>query len=167
MDLYVIRHAEAVSLAQSDVNADSDRPLTEHGHAQTKALAAALLRRGVQLDVVLTSPYLRARQTAQGLLDHWTVPLPELSTCDELAPDGKASKLARVLRKLKAESVALVGHMPDLAAQVAWLIGSKKSRIDLEKAGIARIHCRDLPDKSCGSLVWLITPEWFMGEPVV
>jgi phosphohistidine phosphatase len=164
MELYLIRHAEALSLAQSDVNADADRPLTEHGHAQTRALAAILQRRGVRLDVLLTSPYLRARQTAQGLLDHGAPPPPELKTCDELLPDARSGKLARALRKLRGESIGLVGHMPDLAAHAGWLIGSKKARIDLEKAGVARISCRDVPDKGCGSLVWLITPEWFMGD---
>src|SRR5688572_2862332 len=120
MKIYFVRHAEALPLEASGVNADADRPLTEKGHAQCRALAAALLRQGVRLDLILTSPYLRARQTAQGILDHWPDPRPRVEECEGLAPEGKASKVARAVRKLKPESVALVGHMPDLAEHVAW-----------------------------------------------
>jgi phosphohistidine phosphatase len=161
VDLYIIRHAEAVPRG-TDVNADADRPLTEHGHTQARALSAALRQRGVRIDVLLTSPLLRARQTAEGLLEQWPEPRPELRRCDELAPEVKPSKLARVLRKLRKQSIGLVGHMPDLAGDVAWLIGSKKAQVDLAKAGVARILCAEAPDKGIGTLVWLVSPAWFM-----
>ena len=165
MNVYLIRHAEAVPLELSGVNADADRPLTPHGHAQCRALAPALLRRGVVLDLVLSSPYLRCRQTAQGLLDHWNESKPRVEECEYLAPDGKAGKLARELRKLKPASAALVGHMPDLAELTAWLIGSKKTRLDFDKAGVACVSFDDLPDKGTGCLLWLVTPQWFMETP--
>ena len=164
MELIIIRHAEAVPRGQSDVNADADRALTEHGHAQAHALMPALQGRVARLDVILTSPLLRARQTAEDLLERWPDPKPALRQCEELAPDAKPGKLARVLRKLRKEWVALVGHQPDLSAHIAWLIGSKKAQLDLAKAGIARITCAESPDKGTGTLVWLITPEWFMGQ---
>jgi len=162
VDLYFIRHAEAVPRGTADVNNDVDRPLTERGQVQSRSLASALQRCKVRLDVLLTSPLLRARQTAEGLLDAWPDPKPELRQCDELAPDAKVSKLARALRKLRKESVGLVGHMPDLAADVAWMIGSKKLQLDLAKAGVARVACAEPPDKGSGVLVWLVPPEWFM-----
>lgn len=162
MNLYIVRHAEAVPLEESGVNADADRPLTEHGHAQCRALAQALTRQGVTFDLVLSSPYLRARQTAQGLLDNWSEPRPAVEECESLMPGGKSSKLARALRQSKQENVAIVGHMPDLADHAAWLLGSKKARLDFEKAGVALIVCAEAPDKGAGALVWLLTPAWFM-----
>jgi phosphohistidine phosphatase len=161
MNVYLIRHAEAVPLEESGVNADEDRPLTQKGHQQCHGLADTLMHQGVKLDLVLTSPLLRARQTAQGLLDHWTEPRPRVEQCEDLAPNGKASKLARTLRKFKPASVALVGHMPDLAEHAAWLMGSKKARIDFDKAGVACLVFEDMPDKGAGCLVWLVTPDWF------
>src|SRR5262249_47316385 len=155
--------AEAVPRGQGDVNADADRALTEQGHTQAHALVPALRGRVARLDVVLTSPLLRARQTAEDLLENWPDPKPELRQCEELAPDAKASKLARVLRKLRKDWVALVGHQPDLSAHITWLIGSKKAQLDMAKAGIARITCAEPPDKGTGTLLWLISPEWFMG----
>lgn len=162
MRLYIIRHAEAVSLETAGVNADADRPLTDHGHAQCRALASALLKRGIKFDLILTSPYLRARQTTQGLLDQWPQPRPAVEECEDLTPDGKSGKLARLLRQFKPDSAALVGHLPSLADHAAWFIGSKKARLDLEKASVALIECEDLPDKGGGCLQWLITPAWYM-----
>ena len=69
------------------------------------------------------------------MLQAWTGTAPELTICDDLAPGGKAKKLARFLRKFGGESVGLVGHMPDIGDWAAWLIGSRKAHIDFAKAG--------------------------------
>ena len=162
MELYLIRHGEARPLAGSDVQDDAERPLTDTGHAQAQGLAAALQRHGVHLDQVVSSPLLRARQTAEGLMQNWKTPLPELLLCDALAPDtARSRKVTKFLLKLTAKSLALVGHMPDLADYAEWLIGSKKAQIAIAKGGVARIDCEgEVPDKGTGTLTWLITPEW-------
>lgn len=160
MDLYVIRHADAQPLSKGGITKDAERPLTAAGQAQCGPLAEALLRQGVRLERVVTSPLLRARQTAEGMLAHLTAPAPELHTCDHLAPGGKRRKLTRFLRGLHAESVAIVGHMPDLSEYAAWLIGSKKAQIDLAKAGVACLHFDEEPGKGDGVLSWLVTPQW-------
>jgi phosphohistidine phosphatase SixA len=90
----------------------------------------------------------------------WANPQPTVEVCDALAPGAKRRKLARYLWKTAAGSVALVGHMPDLAEFAAWLIGNKKVQLELAKAGAARIECDKLPAKGSGSLIWLVTPEW-------
>jgi phosphohistidine phosphatase len=165
MDFYLIRHADAEPLAQGDVGDDAERPLTDAGRAQCAPLAAALERAGVRLDQVVTSPLLRARQTAEGLLKHWPAPAPALHLCDQLAPGGKRRKLTRYLRDLSGPGIALVGHMPDLALFAAWLIGSKKAQLDLAKAGVVHVHFEGRPDKSQGVLTWLVTPEWYPAGP--
>jgi phosphohistidine phosphatase len=159
MDLYLIRHADADPLG-AGVAEDADRPLSIQGQSQCPPLATALKRQGVHLDRVLTSPLLRARQTAEGLLKDWPAPAPELQECELLLPGLRPRKLARFLNDLEVKTVALVGHMPDLGTFVAWLIGSKKAQVDLAKAGCARIECEGKPNKGSGVLTWLITPEW-------
>jgi phosphohistidine phosphatase len=159
MDLFLIRHAEAAPLGDG-VKDDAERPLTPAGAAQCELLAKALQCLGIRLDRVATSPLLRARQTAERLLADWPAPLPQLDECDALAPGGKTRKLARYLWKKGAGSVALVGHMPDLAEHAAWLIGSKKAQLEIAKAGAAYIECEKLPAKGSGMLTWLITPSW-------
>jgi phosphohistidine phosphatase len=160
MDLYLIRHAEAVSMDEGHIAEDADRPLTPTGHEQAQALAAGLQRRGVHLDLVLSSPLLRARQTAEEMLQRWSAPAPDLHLVDTLAPGVKPKKLARALREQDAGALALVGHMPDLGLFAAWLLGHGKVKINLAKAGVALIRCDPDPDKGNGSLVWLVTPEW-------
>jgi phosphohistidine phosphatase len=161
MELYLIRHADAVALGEQGINEDADRPLSDEGESQTRALARALTGRGVHLDAVVSSPLLRARETAEGLRQVWPSPLPETSLTDELAPGGKRRKLVKLLRDLGVDSVALVGHQPELGQLVGWLIGSKKAQIDMAKAGVAHIACPDGPGKGKGVLLTLITPVWF------
>jgi phosphohistidine phosphatase len=160
MDLYLIRHAEAAPVGDGGVSDDAERPLTEAGRARCKPLAEALQRLGVRLERVATSPLLRARQTAEELIAHWSAPGLELDLCEALAPGAKPRKLARYLWKKGCGSIALVGHMPDLAEHAAWLIGSKKAQLELAKAGAACIECEKLPAKGSGVLTWLVTPAW-------
>lgn len=160
MDLYIIRHADAQPVGEGGSTDDAERPLTTAGQAQCGPVAAALRRQGVTLERIVTSPLLRARQTAEGVREHLDSPGPELHTCDHLAPGGKRRKLTRFLRGLHAQSIAIVGHMPDLSQYAAWLIGSKKAQINLAKAGIACIHFDDELGKSAGTLTWLVTPRW-------
>src|SRR5205807_2522803 len=70
MRLYLIRHADAAPLGEGGVADDRDRPLTELGHSQCQALAAALQKRDVKVDQIVTSPLLRARQTAEDVQQH-------------------------------------------------------------------------------------------------
>jgi len=160
MELYLIRHADAVPLGEQGVQEDADRPLTEAGNEQAKSVAAALQRQGVKLKLVVTSPLRRARQTAEGIMRDWPVPAPELLVSDELAMGGKRRKLARFLENWKTDSVALIGHQPDIDELAAWLIGSKKASICLAKAAVACIQCGDEIGKGCGTLMWLVTPDW-------
>ena len=164
MNFCLIRHADAVPVDPVGAINDADRPLTEKGLQQCKALAETLKRGGVVLGKVVTSPYLRARQTAEEVLKHLPAPLPEMLVCDHLVPDGKEKKLSRYLRTLEAETVTLVGHMPDLAAFAAWLIGSKKAQVAFAKAGVAWIECETGPTKGGGVLTWLLTPDWYGKE---
>jgi phosphohistidine phosphatase len=160
VDIYVIRHADAVHVGEMGATTDAERPLSPAGEAQARAVAAALQRQGVALDAIVTSPLRRAQQTAEGIARGWAAPAPEVRTCDELAPGLKHKRLARYLRDLGASHVAVVGHEPDLSALVAWLIGSKKAQVEMAKAGVAYVACSGEPRKAGGNLVWLVTPEW-------
>ena len=160
MNLYLIRHADAVPVGEQGITDDGERPLTTTGVVQARGLATGLQGHGVRLDLVLSSPLVRARQTAEEMLRNWKQPSPELRPCEELEPGFKRRKLARVLRQCGAEAVALVGHQPDLGELAAWLIGSRRARIDLAKAGVAAINCDDDPGKGAGVLEWLVTADW-------
>ncbi len=161
MELFLIRHADALALGERGITNDEERPLSEKGEADAQAAALALQAKGVVLDKLLTSPLLRARQTAEILLRVWSRPELILDTCDCLAPAGKSRKLSKYLLKSGGERLGLVGHMPHLAEYAAWLLGNKKFQIELAKAGVALITCGELPAKGVGTLQWLVTPEWY------
>jgi phosphohistidine phosphatase len=160
VELYLIRHAHALPLGENGINLDEDRRLSETGEAQTRTIAEGLRRRGIALELIVTSPLARARQTADGVVGHWSAPAPEVQVCEELAPGGSKKRLARFLRQSAKQRVAVVGHEPDLSEWAAWLIGGKNSRIELAKAGVACINCEAGARKGCGALIWLVTPEW-------
>jgi phosphohistidine phosphatase len=160
MDLYLIRHADAVPPGAEGIVDDASRPLTELGRVQARSMAAALKHNGVHLDAVITSPLLRAQQTAEVLLVEGPQPKPGLETFDEIGFDVRPKKIVRFLEQLARQSVAIVGHQPGLSRLAAWMIGSKKARLDLDKAGVAKIAC-DEWDKGRGTLIWLATPHWY------
>ena len=160
MDVYLIRHADAAPLGEKGTTDDAERPLTPEGVQQAKVVAAGLQARGVRLTQLISSPLLRAQQTAEYIQNSWEGPAPELRLCDDLAPGGKLKRLGRLLRKSGAEAVGLVGHQPDIGRIAGWLIGDRKVQIDFAKGGVACIHCVDGADKGLGTLIWLVTPEW-------
>lgn len=162
MDLFLIRHAEAVAQGNGNIETDAERPLTAEGEEQARQLAAGLQRKGVRFGKVLSSPLLRARQTAERMLKDWASPAPELLVIDELTPGTRFRKLAKTLRGLKEDSIAIVGHQPDLGEWCAWLIGSRKAQIDFAKGGVAYVRCQDRPGKGCGTLEWLVTADWLV-----
>ena len=161
MELYLIRHADALALGERGITNDEERPLSEKGETQAEAAAKALQSRGIVLDKLFTSPLARARQTAENLLRIWSKPELILETCDALAPGGKPRKLSKFLLKAGSEKMGLVGHMPHLGEFAGWLLGAKKAQIDFAKSGIALITCGDLPSKGMGELQWLVTPDWY------
>jgi phosphohistidine phosphatase len=160
LQLYLVRHAEAVALGEDGATDDAERSLTPLGEEQAKRLAGGLLKHGVHLQTIVCSPLLRARQTAEGMLGGLSDPLPQLQVSKELVPGGKCRRLSRFLKKLNAEHVAVVGHQPDLGEFAAWLIGSKKARIEIDKAGVAIIVCDPRPAKGKGLLTALLPHEW-------
>jgi phosphohistidine phosphatase len=160
MELYLIRHADALALGEGGITEDADRPLSPSGIEQARRLGRALREKELRVGVVLTSPLLRARQTAEEMLGAWNSAPPELRICDELAPGGRPKRLARLLRSQGSDAIALVGHQPDLSGHTAWLVGSKKAQIDIVKAGVAFVVCDGRPGKGGGVLEWLLTPDW-------
>jgi phosphohistidine phosphatase len=119
-----------------------------------------LQRRGVRLDKILHSPLVRAQETAAGIAEAWSAPAPTLVTCDALAPGGRRKKFTRALLEQNSNGIAAVGHMPDIGELAAWLIGSRKARLDFSKAGVACISLADDADKGEGVLEWLVTNAW-------
>jgi phosphohistidine phosphatase len=164
MNLYLVRHADAGN-RQEWAGDDAERPVSPLGRRQAQALAAALRDRGITLDVVLASPLVRTRQTAEELVPV-TANGAGVQPSDLLAPGQlRRRKLSKFLAGLGAKSVALVGHDPDLPEFLGWLMGTDPEQVHLEKGGVALVRFEDAPGKGEGVLAWMVTPDWFMTGP--
>ncbi len=159
MDIYLIRHADALPLG-ANVKIDEERPLTDAGWQQATRLGHALKKRGVALDTLLTSPLVRAQQTALQLRNLLGLTDAQVETRDELAPGGRPKKLARCLNGLPGNSIGVVGHQPDLSVYAGWMLGEKEVQINFTKGGAALIRVEGSLVKGAGVLMWLVTQEW-------
>jgi phosphohistidine phosphatase len=156
-ELYVIRHglAEERSEAWPD---DNKRPLTPDGVSRMRKAVRGLAHLGVTIDIVLTSPLVRTRQTAE-LVAGGLEPRPSLINIDSLAPDGSYAAIIADLEKHgRRQRIALVGHEPSIGELSARLIGSRHA-LEFKKGAICRIDLDELPPVSPGDLRWMLTPK--------
>ncbi len=162
MKLALIRHAEAVVLGDAGTKTDFDRMLTPHGEQQSRALASTLSRLGITPGLILSSPLIRAWQTAEHLAVTLT-PGTEPTQCDGLASGVcQFKKLTQEVAECDQSMTFLVGHMPDLSEYASWLLGAEAGAIDFKKAAIAMFRFNGSPSRGSGVLKWLVTPDWFM-----
>ena len=156
-ELYIIRHglAEARGDAWPD---DNKRPLTDEGMSRMRKSVRGLARIGVSIEVILTSPLVRARQTADivaGGLD----PRPSIVIVDSLAPTGSYAAVVKDLEKHARKCrLALVGHEPMIGELAARLIGSRHP-IEFKKGAVCRIDVDNLPPAGPGDLQWMLPPK--------
>lgn len=154
--LYLIRHAIAEERGPAWPD-DALRPLTDEGCARMRRAAKGLARLGVHFDVLLTSPLVRARQTAEivALALDEPPPIVELAS---LAPDSTDANLMDDLRKYsRKKRLALVGHEPELGALAGRLIGAT-GPLPFRKGGVCLIELGRLPPSAPGTLRWFATP---------
>ncbi len=120
MKLYIMRHGPAEDFSTS--GRDGDRALTESGRERVRAVAKLLAAQGEAPRAIVSSPLVRALQTAEIVAHEIGVDLVE--TAAELAPGGDGSALVRTLLKEERKRVMVVGHEPDLSTLVTALIGA-------------------------------------------
>jgi phosphohistidine phosphatase len=158
VDLYIVRHAAAYGRDPDRWPDDSKRPLTPEGEEKFRLAARGLARMASRPDVVLSSPYERAWQTALILseLDSWPAPQPSPMLEPTLPPQKAALALDGYTR-----TVAVVGHRPGLHELAAYLLTGKGDglEIGLEKGGVACIRFDGAVESGAGELRWLLTPK--------
>jgi phosphohistidine phosphatase len=156
-ELYLIRHGMAEERGDAWPD-DAKRPLTQGGMSKLRKSARGLSRLGVSFDVIVTSPLVRTRQTAEiiaGALD----PHPHVTNMDSLGPDGRIADVLSDLEKYSKRSrVALVGHEPGIGELAARLIGSRHP-VPFKKGAICRIDMQTLPPAGPGDLRWFLLPK--------
>lgn len=161
MKLIFIRHAPAgdkKKFAETG-RSDAERPLTKEGIKKFKSGAKGLSRVVPEIDLIVTSPFARARQTADIL--HWRYADAVLIKEPNLAPDGSFETLIGWIRKQKkSASIALIGHEPHISRFMSWLLtGSQNSVFDFKKGAAALIEFKTRAAAGKGKLLWSLKPS--------
>ena len=159
MDCVLVRHGIAVERDEWE-GSDADRPLTERGAKRVEQMAAGLSRLDVQPTHVLSSPLLRAIETAKIVRRSLRVQAA-VQIDDALLPDAAPNRLLSILQDLPRESCVLcIGHEPQLGmAASVFLSGRASASFPLKKAGACLIQLSIPPKPGQGVLRWWLTPS--------
>jgi len=159
MELLIVRHAIAVERGDPAFENDDDRPLTPEGIHKFRLAARGLKEVAPKLDRIISSPLVRARQTAE-ILREVVSPHRKIDFCDYLAPSGDHADLVAYLNQLGVESIALVGHEPHLSGFTSYLLAGEECAAALvyKKGGAGLVNFPDTLAAGSGTLEWLIQP---------
>ncbi len=160
MLLLLIRHANAGERDPAQWPDDTLRPLTDKGRKVQREVGRFLRKRGFAPQLVLTSPWLRAVQTAEIVVEAARSPQPPVA-CDPLAADPDLIRLADYVGGQPPDAVvAMVGHSPWMEELAAVLLGGSSSslRIDFPKSGVMAIDLAEL-EPGGGELRFFLRPR--------
>ena len=154
-----MRHGIAVSRTGVGGGDDVNRELTADGKTRMKEIARGLRSAGFVPDWIITSPLVRALQTAEIVTKVMGAEAPDV--CDGLAPGGAPEALLSFLAKHpERKKVLAVGHEPGISETAARLLGaSRHSGLAFKKGGCCLIAFDQFPPKPSGRLAWWLTPR--------
>ena len=159
MQLFIVRHGIAIDREDPECPPVPERFLTEEGIEKTKQVAKGVAGIGALPDLMLSSPYVRAVQTAEIFASALEYPRQKIQKTELLLPGAEPLQLFRELSKDKDNSVVFVfGHAPHLDDLIATGVGSKHHITALKKAGVAMLELRRLAPPN-GEIVWLAIPK--------
>jgi len=156
MEIYILRHGIA-----EDHNAagDAQRSLTDEGRRKLRRVLERAEKAKVEPALILSSPYVRARQTAELAAEVLRCSRKIVQT-EVLLPEGSPEALWEEIRARRQERAVLIaGHEPMLSSSVAWLLGYPTIQVEMKKAALARIDVDRFGPKPQGLLRWLLTPR--------
>ena len=158
MLLHLLRHADAGD-PEAWTGPDAERPLSDKGRKQSKRLGEHLSTIGFKADVFITSPKLRAAQTAELVAESFKA---KIATDDRLAGDVDANTVDAILADAGDPGRAvIVGHDPDFSELLSTLAGA---RLDMKKGAFATIEIERPLRAGRGSLRWLLPPDALKGR---
>ena len=151
--IFILRHGKAEDLTESETKTDFDRKLTEDGKTKTKKLSLFFNKLEENIDLVLSSPYIRAKETAEIFVSNLD-PKPELKIVDFLSSGVSSKEISKGLADYFSHNkILIVGHAPDLEIFLGRLIGAEN--IMLKKGALAKVSLSGI--NLSGDLEWLVT----------
>jgi phosphohistidine phosphatase len=157
MILYMVRHGPAMSRANPTAPNDPERPLTPKGMEKTRAAMRGLRKMGVEPEAMLTSPYLRAAQTAEIACEILRSSRDKLRRSDALLPNGDPAALFREISRIHARELMCFGHAPQMDLALAHALNLDEPATELKKAGVVCLEITKFSPLRT-KLLWLATP---------
>ena len=158
MLLYLLRHGIAIDREDPECPPDAERPLTSEGIEKTREVARGLRKLGVKPDLILSSPLVRAIQTAEIAAVELSYAKEKIRRTAALEPEADPAELLKEISRLKKDEVLCAGHAPHLDEMIAQAVGVRAAFTSLKKAGAACLEL-DSPAASRGTLLWLFPPR--------
>ena len=161
MNIFILRHGIAVERGTKGHEKDADRPLIPKGKRQLRKSAAAMKKMKLSFDLILSSPYERARHTAEIVAGELKLK-KKLKYSDLLKYEAEPQDLILQLTAMKPapKNLLLVGHEPYLSRLASLLIsGVEDMAMDLKKGGLCKLEAATLQPGKCAHLEWLLTPK--------
>ena len=162
MDLYILRHAIAVERGTIGYETDSTRPLTGEGAKKMHQNALGMKALDLSFDIVLSSPLLRAKQTAEIVCKVFKIKQNSIISTKNLVPDASFQDLLIEINAhgKNIKSVLLVGHEPHLSELISFLLTSKQTLpLILKKGGLCHLITGSTPKAGSATIDWLLTPS--------
>ncbi|MBS0418882.1 MAG: phosphohistidine phosphatase SixA [Proteobacteria bacterium] len=159
MDLLIVRHAIAFDRDRNRWRDDAERPLSPAGIRRARKAAAGLKKLTARPERLLTSPLLRARQTARILTD--VAGWPTAEEMPELSPGEPALAVLELLSQDRGKLTAVVGHQPELGQLLGACLlgGGGLLPIEMKKNAVACVSFTGRPRAGHAALTWLATPK--------
>lgn len=160
MKLYLLRHGDAGEAGDPKVK-DAERPLTTKGIQRTEQLAEALAEMEIAFEVILSSPLVRARETAEVVARKIKFG-GKVELTDYLTPFGSMENLVRQLTMLRPspKNILLVGHEPYLSGFISLLCtGGPGMGLEMKKGALCRLETAAPSCGKCATLEWLLPPR--------
>ncbi|MEZ5396572.1 MAG: phosphohistidine phosphatase SixA [Bryobacterales bacterium] len=156
MRLYVLRHGIA---EDGGAMPDSQRQLTGEGREKLRKIMRHAAKAGLDPDVVISSPYVRARQTTAIAVEELGFKGHVIET-DSLVPFANPHQTWDMLREHRhASQTLIVGHNPHLSDLLCLLTGARAGAFEMKKAGLACLETLHTGPTPRASLAWLMTPK--------
>ena len=157
MILYIVRHGIAVDREDPKAPPEAERPLTAKGVQKTRSAALGLRATGAKPDVLITSPYVRAAQTAEIFSEALGLAVEKIRTTDTLRPSASPIDFLKEIQRLKVKEVICFGHAPHLDSLISHLAGAQQTFTELKKAGVVSFEHNATQGR--WRLNWLLTPK--------
>ncbi len=154
-DIFILRHGDAEPRGRVP---EADRQLTPKGKRDVERVVKLALGKKLSPELILTSPYRRAVETAEivrGLLPGKI----RLIETPSLLPEARPEETWKELRSFaKTKQILIAGHEPHLSHLVAYLLGTPSLDLDLKKGALVRISLQSVTPEPRGQLKWIVTP---------